>query len=161
VVTLYHLAQALGVRHVEAIIPDKKPRTKRTSTGAKESNDFINLARPPIVTNPLVGPVAEEMNARKKAGYSVAGYHQGKWGALVCERADEEAKNPARWSGRGLLRSGSLAVLLTATRPDEVEGVAVCDEIGVDRDGEARIVQLDREKVAAFDQAAPISARPT
>jgi hypothetical protein len=55
----YHLAQALGVTHVEAIIPNKKPRTKRMSTGAKESNDFINLASPPIVTNPLVGPVAE------------------------------------------------------------------------------------------------------
>jgi len=52
-----------------------------------------------------------------------------------------------------LLRSGSLAVLLAATRPDEVEGVAVCDEVGVDRDGEARIVQLDREKVAAFARA--------
>jgi hypothetical protein len=53
------ISQALGVRHVEAIIPNKKPRTKRMSTGAKESNDFINLASPPIVTNPLVGPVAE------------------------------------------------------------------------------------------------------
>jgi len=49
-----------------------------------------------------------------------------------------------------LLRSGSLAVLFAAARPDEVEGVAVLDEIGVDGDGEARIVQLDREIIAAF-----------
>ena len=50
---------------------------------------------------------------------------------------------PPGGSGRGLLRSGSLAVLLAAAGPDEVEGVAVLDEVGVDRDGEARIVQLD------------------
>ena len=49
-----------------------------------------------------------------------------------------------------MLRSGLLAVLLAAARPDEVEGVAVLDEIGVDGDGEARIVQLDREIIAAF-----------
>src|SRR5215471_3073770 len=57
---------------------------------------------------------------------------------------------PPGGSGRGLLQSGSLAVLLAAAGPDEVEGVAVLDEVGVDRDGEARIVQLDREIVAAF-----------
>src|SRR5262245_33241649 len=62
-------------------------------------------------------------------------------------------RTPPRWSGRGLLRLGLLAVLLAATRPDEAEGVAVCDEVGVDRDGEARIIQLDREKVAAFARA--------
>src|SRR5256886_17662981 len=44
----------------------------------------------------------------------------------------------------------SLAVLLAAAGPDEVEGLAVLDEVGVDRDGEARIVQLDREVVAAL-----------
>src|SRR5262245_25420472 len=59
-------------------------------------------------------------------------------------------EDPARWSGRGLLRSGSLTVLLAAAGPDEVEGVTVLDEVGVDRDGEARIVQLDREIIAAF-----------
>ena len=49
-----------------------------------------------------------------------------------------------------MLRPGSLAVLLAAAGPDQVEGVAVLDEIGVHRDGEARIVQLDRQVVAAL-----------
>src|SRR5262249_175480 len=57
---------------------------------------------------------------------------------------------PPGGSGRGLLQSGSVAVLLAAAGPDEIEGVAVLDEVGVNRDGEARIVQLDREIVAAF-----------
>ena len=46
--------------------------------------------------------------------------------------------------------SGSVAILLAAARPDEVEGLAVLDKVGVDRSGEARIVQLDREIVAAL-----------
>jgi hypothetical protein len=48
-------------------------------------------------------------------------------------------------------RSGSVAVLLTAAGPDEGEALAVIlDEVGVDWNGEARIVQLDREVVAAL-----------
>jgi Integrase core domain len=43
-VTIYHLAQALGVRHVELIMLNKKSRTKAKTTGAKESKDFVNLA---------------------------------------------------------------------------------------------------------------------
>src|ERR1700738_1744906 len=48
--------------------------------------------------------------------------------------------------------SGLLAVLLAAAGPDEGEGLAVwvVEEVGVDRSGEARIVQLDREVVAAL-----------
>ena len=52
--------------------------------------------------------------------------------------------------GGACCRSGSLAILLAAAGPDEVEGLAVLDKVGVDRDGEARIVQLDREIIAAF-----------
>src|SRR3954447_21025851 len=44
-----------------------------------------------------------------------------------------------------------VAVLLAAARPDEVEGFAVLDKVGVDRSGEARIVELDREIIAAID----------
>src|SRR6266487_79602 len=48
-------------------------------------------------------------------------------------------------------RSGSVAVLLAAAGPDEGESLAiVLDQVGVDRNGEARIVQLDREIVAAL-----------
>jgi hypothetical protein len=49
-------------------------------------------------------------------------------------------------------RSGSVAVLLATTRPDEGEGFAafVVEEVGVDRSGEARIVELDREIVATL-----------
>src|SRR5262249_37585585 len=67
--------------------------------------------------------------------------------SAIAERA---ARSPARSPGRGLLPVYSVAVLLAAARPDEVEGLAVVDEVGVDRSGEARIVQLDREVVAAL-----------
>ena len=38
------ISQALGVRHVELIMLDKKSRTKAKTTGAKDSKDFVNLA---------------------------------------------------------------------------------------------------------------------
>src|SRR6267154_709873 len=58
----------------------------------------------------------------------------------------------------GLLRAGrcrrcrSVAVGPAAARPDQVEGLAalVIEEVGVDRRGEARIVELDREIIAAL-----------
>jgi hypothetical protein len=58
----------------------------------------------------------------------------------------------------GLLRAGrcgrcrSVAVRPAAARPDEAEGFAafVIEEVGVDRRGEARIVELDREVIAAL-----------
>jgi hypothetical protein len=62
-----------------------------------------------------------------------------------------DAKVPPGGSGRDLLRVDSVAVLLAAAGPDEGEGLAVVrDEVGVDRSGEARIVELDREIVAAL-----------
>ena len=47
-------------------------------------------------------------------------------------------------------QSGSVAVLLATTRPDEGKGLAafVVEEVGVDWTGEARIVELNREIVA-------------
>src|SRR5258708_38869583 len=65
----------------------------------------------------------------------------------------ERAKTPP-----GLLRAGrcrrcwSVTVGPAAARPDQAEGLAafVIEEVGVDRRGEARIVQLDREGIAAF-----------
>src|SRR6266481_2744634 len=58
----------------------------------------------------------------------------------------------------GLLRAGrcrryrSVAVRPAAARPDQAEGLAafVIEEVGVDRRGEARIVELDREVIAAL-----------
>src|ERR1700680_3624287 len=46
----------------------------------------------------------------------------------------------------------SVAVGLAAAGPDEAEGLAilVVEEVGIDRSVEARIVQLDREIVAAL-----------
>src|SRR3954471_11915365 len=67
--------------------------------------------------------------------------------------AQARNESPAREIRAGLLRSGSLAVLLAAAGPDQVEGVAVLDEVGVDRDGEAWIVELDREVVTTFVRA--------
>src|SRR6266478_8517435 len=61
----------------------------------------------------------------------------------------------------GLLRAGrfcrcrSVAVGPAAARPDQAEGLAafVIEEVGVDRRGEARIVELDREVIAALVRA--------
>src|SRR6266849_2721004 len=58
----------------------------------------------------------------------------------------------------GLLRAGrwrryrSVAIGPAAARPDEAEGLAafVIEEVGVDRRVEARIVELDREVIAAL-----------
>src|SRR5258707_237761 len=58
----------------------------------------------------------------------------------------------------GLLRAGrcrrcrSVAVRPASARPDQAEGLAafVIEEVGVDRRGEARIVELDREVIAAL-----------
>ena len=52
----------------------------------------------------------------------------------------------------GLSKAGSVAVGLAAAGPDQGEGLAVLvvEEVGVDRSVEARIVQLDREIVAAL-----------
>src|SRR5258708_25129954 len=46
----------------------------------------------------------------------------------------------------------SVAVRPAATRPDQAEGLAafVIEEVGVDRRGEARVVELDREIIAAL-----------
>src|SRR5260370_24542015 len=46
----------------------------------------------------------------------------------------------------------SVAVGPAAARPDQAEGLAVfvIEEVGVDRRGEARIVELDREVIAAL-----------
>src|SRR5499427_9661263 len=56
-------------------------------------------------------------------------------------------------SGRGDVAGGrSVAVVLAAAGPDQAEGLAafVIEEVGVDRRGEARIVELDREVIAAL-----------
>src|SRR6266851_4331580 len=58
----------------------------------------------------------------------------------------------------GLLRAGrcrrcrSVAVGPASARPDQAEGLAafVIEEVGVDRRGEARIVELDRKVIAAL-----------
>src|SRR5713226_7787228 len=78
---------------------------------------------------------------------------------MLSERLDglfsmcERAKTPP-----GLLRAGrcrrcrSVAVRPASARPDQAEGLAafVIEEVGVDRRGEARIVELDREVIAAL-----------
>jgi hypothetical protein len=59
----------------------------------------------------------------------------------------------ARRTRRGVAAmADSVAVGLAAAGPDEGEALAVLvvDEVGVDRGDEARVVQLDREVVAAL-----------
>src|SRR5262249_9433324 len=75
---------------------------------------------------------------RGRDGRTVAG-----WGTEIPRPVDPK---------RGLAAAGLalVAVRLTAARPNEGEGFAVLDEVGVDRYREARIVELDREIVAAL-----------
>ncbi len=69
-------------------------------------------------------------------------------GAIV----NATAKRPARRAGRCCTRCGSVAVGLAAAGPNQGVGlgVFVVEEVGVDRSVEARIVQLDREIIAAL-----------
>src|SRR5712671_6210023 len=59
---------------------------------------------------------------------------------------------PGLLPGGRCCRRRSVAVGPAATRPDQAEGLAafVIEEVGVDRRGEARIVELDREVIAAL-----------
>ena len=61
-------------------------------------------------------------------------------------------KRPARMSGAFARWPGSVAVGLAAAGPDEGVGLGaiVVEEVGVDWSVEARIVQLDREIIAAL-----------
>src|SRR5579883_2094889 len=62
-------------------------------------------------------------------------------------------RKPARMLRAGrCCRCRSVAVGPAAARPDQAEGLAafVIEEVGVDRRGEARIVELDREVIAAL-----------
>src|SRR5216684_5137569 len=68
-------------------------------------------------------------------------------GKVVCAR-----KRPARMSGAFARWPVSVAVGLAAAGPDEGVGLGaiVVEEVGVDWSVEARIVQLDREIIAAL-----------
>src|SRR5262245_16878294 len=57
---------------------------------------------------------------------------------------------PRRDPGGAISLSSSVAVLLAGARPDEAERFTILDELGVDWSREARIVELDREIVAAL-----------
>src|SRR6266851_3031745 len=62
-------------------------------------------------------------------------------------------ENPARIAPGGrCCRCRSVAVGPASARPDQAEGLAafVIEEVGVDRRGEARIVELDRKVIAAL-----------
>jgi hypothetical protein len=69
-------------------------------------------------------------------------------------------EKPARIAPGGRCRRrSSVALAAIGTGPDEAAGLCsfVMDEVGVDRRAEARIVELDREVVAALGRA----LRPT
>src|ERR1700678_3317044 len=69
--------------------------------------------------------------------------------------AGQSEKNPPGCPGGVSRDAGSVGVGLAAARPDQGRGVAilVVEEAGVDRSGEARVVKLDREVVAALVRA--------
>ena len=77
-------------------------------------------------------------------------------GAHVCGKAPickiAEPEGPAGGPGGALGRSGLVAVRPAGAGPDEGEAVAVLvvEEVGVNRRVERRIVQLDRQVVAAL-----------
>ncbi len=62
---------------------------------------------------------------------------------------------PPDCSGGALAPIGSVAVGLATAGPDEREALAVLvvEEVSVDWSGEARIVEFDREIIAAFGRA--------
>jgi hypothetical protein len=77
---------------------------------------------------------------------------------FVVEQAVQE--KPARIAPGGRCRwRCSVALAAIGTGPDEAAGLGafIMDEVGVDRRVEARVVELDREVVAAFGRA----LRPT
>ncbi len=63
----------------------------------------------------------------------------------------KRANTPPRRSWAGVAGSGSVAAL-GGTAPDQAVGIAVLvgEEVGVDGTGEARIVQLEAQVVAAL-----------
>ena len=67
----------------------------------------------------------------------------------------QTAKRPARRSGALVGWLGSVAVGLAAAGPDQGVGLGafVVEEVRVDRRIEARIVELDREIIAALGGA--------
>src|SRR5882724_2993381 len=69
---------------------------------------------------------------------------------MVSSLCFDAQRAPPGDPGGALVLSGSVAVLPTGARPDEGEGFSVLDEVGVDRSREARIVEFDREIVAAL-----------
>jgi hypothetical protein len=84
-------------------------------------------------------------------------HYQGCGGCLKREIVEREILERANAppGGIGAGRCGwrrSVAVGLAAAGPDQAEGLAVLvvEEVGVDRSVEARIVQLDREIIAAL-----------
>ena len=71
-------------------------------------------------------------------------------------RRGSERKKTRPVARAGVLRdAGSVGVGLAAARPDQGRGLAILivEEAGVDRSGEARIVKLDREVIAALVRA--------
>src|SRR6476469_9386547 len=73
-------------------------------------------------------------------------------GRLGCNSDNATAKCPARMSGAFARWPDSFAVGLAAARPDQGVGlgVFVVEAVGIARSVEARIVQLDREIIAAL-----------
>src|SRR3546814_3989007 len=67
-------------------------------------------------------------------------------------RSPEQHQTPPGGTGRGLIAGSSVAIVGAVPRPDEVESLAVLvvEQVGVDRGSEARIVELEREIVAAL-----------
>jgi hypothetical protein len=128
-----NLASALGVSHVELVTPDDEARREAAKASGGRSSKRrvrkdVKQVRPPGTARPGAATL------RWKNRWEVAA-----------------ERSPARSSRAGLAAGLALvAVRLAAARPDEGEGLAVLDEVGVDRCREARIVKLDREIVAAL-----------
>jgi hypothetical protein len=158
-VTLHHLAQAIGVSPVDLIKPDaealREPQKRRTGNKNRKSRrsgvtDLRLCANPAVsgedgqqealVVASYFNADATRSTSRKKKGR----VDHGPVESMASTVAGRAARKPRPVVRAGACcRSGSVAVLLAAAGPDEIEGVAVLDEVGVDRDGEARIVQLD------------------
>src|SRR6516162_8287130 len=80
-----------------------------------------------------------------------ASYRQpDQWGRVTSTFFHGAGRGVDQGVDRLLAAEGARNELLAAAGPDQGERLAVLDQIGVDRSGEARVVEFDREVVAPF-----------
>ena len=146
VITLYELAQALGVSHIEL--------SSRTRIPHLYSHFSVAAARKFSRPSGLfcAAAWARSLGLICETDFKFCVLASTPSRRVNSPRAQTTRKPRPVVPDGAFRRSGSVPVLLATTRPDEGEGFAafVVEEVGVDRSREAWIVELDREIVATL-----------